>query len=376
MIFCGSVYPIIFGASFFYIAIIILSLTSIAIQKNIKTSNLKSFKKATSVLILFLTINWIFTEFNLEYTEYLTHYFFIIIYNLSFLALANKGNLSLKTFDFIFKILLIHALLNFIICSSLKEIFTDISSNNYRSKHLYYVFFYLAEESILNINIIRNQGIFWEPGVLSVVFNIYLFRCLFGDKIKNRKTTIFLISFVIITTVSTTGLFLLFLQIVFYLFKQKLSKIIKIIYSITIILISLPILYSNINEKISGKNEMSYNLRNYDMLLAVDIIKNNYLTGIGFSKTRNIDFQKNSETFVNSNFLETRANTNSVLSVFVFLGIPIGIALFYIFYNQKIVNYNKKFFFFIIIICLSSEPLIFNGFFIFFISSYFYKIEN
>jgi len=371
-LFCGSVYPIIFGANVFYFMLLLLSITSLLFQKKYNSSYLKSFRKSTLILMIFLLINWFLTGFNINLIEFPVMFAIIFIFNVAYLALHNKEKVSIKSFDSVFKVIVFYSLANFVLTSLFKGLFVQFYNDSFACKHLFFLFFYSAENVISGIDFIRNQGFYWEPGVLSVVLNIFLFRLLFSNMINYKKPYIFLTSFLIITTFSTTGLTLVFLQFLYYL-KQKKNKITSFLILFIFLILLFPLLLFNVNEKIEGSGEGSFVARNYDALAALDVTKDNFLTGVGFSKIKNEDAQEKSKVFMASKFVEARGNTNSVITIFLYLGVPMGLLYLFVFYNQTLVDFKKGFFFFILLICLASEPLVFNGFFIFFVISYFYK---
>lgn len=373
LLFCGSVYPIIFGANSLYFILLFVSIVSLLFQKKYYTKHLISFLKAIGILMFFLSLNWVLTGFNISFVEFPVMYGLVLIFNIAFLSLINKENISISNFDSVFLSIVIYSFLNFIASNFLTSLFTPFSNDSYSCNKFFYVFFYVAHYNIFGIDIVRNQGFYWEPGVLSVVLNIFLFRLLFGDNRTLKKVLVFFTAFLIFTTFSTTGLLIMFLQLIYYIFKSKSNKIKKITFLVLFLTLLIPILISNVTEKFSGKGETSFLIRNYDALVAIDITKDNFFTGVGFSKNKNKEAQEKSPIYMSSDFTEAHGNTNSILAVFLYLGIPLGLSYLFLLYKQKIINYNQNFFFFIMLICLASEPLIFHGFFIFFISSYFYK---
>ena len=374
-IFCGSVYPIIFGANLLYILLLVISLLSLLLQKIYNKQYLYSFLSATIILIVALSFNWILTGFDISFSEYPVLYGMIIIFNLAILALVNKGDFSITTFDSLFILLVIYSLLNFIVSNVLKSSFTFFSNDGYGCFHFNYLFFFVPNHDFGDGDLLRNQGFYWEPGVLAIVMNIFLFRLLFGNKLKFSSVYILLTSLVIFSTMSTTGLVVLFLQFIYYFLQVKTNRIRNLIILILFSILATPLLVSNIQKKVLGDNETSFLLRNYDALVALDITKDNFLTGVGFSKIRNKEAQENSQVYFKSDLTEAHGNTNSIITVFLYLGIPLGIIYLIMLYKQKIINYNKKLFFFILLICLASEPIIFSGFFIVFVSSYFYNFD-
>lgn len=375
-LFCGSVYPIIFGANLLFLLLFLISLLSLFFQKKYYNIHLMSFLKAVGILMFFLTLNWILTGFNISFIEFPVMYGLLLIVNIAFLALINKENITINSFDFIFISIVFYSFLNFIAANFLKSLFVPFSNESYGCYHFFYIFFYVAEHSIFGLDVVRNQGFYWEPGVLSVVLNIFLFRLLFGNHINFKIVLLFFTIFLIFTTFSTTGLLIMFMQFTYYLLKKEGGRIKNFFVLFLFLILSVPVLFNNVDDKVSGKGETSFLLRNYDAFVALDVTKDNLFTGVGFSKIKNKEAQEKSPIYMDSDFTEAHGNTNSVITVFLYLGVPIAIAFFYLLYNQKMINYNKRFFFMIILICLASEPLVFSGFFLFFLISFFYKPIN
>ncbi|MBQ6936112.1 MAG: hypothetical protein IJN49_06115, partial [Clostridia bacterium] len=84
--------------------------------------------------------------------------------------------------------------------------------------------------------IIRNFGIFWEPGAFSIFLNIALYFELFENKFNPKRVLLFFIT--IISTVSTLGIVCIF--ILFFAFitvnKNLISNRIKFIVSVTAVI--------------------------------------------------------------------------------------------------------------------------------------------
>ena len=72
--------------------------------------------------------------------------------------------------------------------------------------------------NLFGLDIHRNAGIFWEPGILQSYLNILFF--LEASIFKSNKKLLFLIIIAIISTYSTTGLFLLIIQIIYFIQKN------------------------------------------------------------------------------------------------------------------------------------------------------------
>lgn len=260
-----------------------------------------------------------------------------------------------------------------------------ISDNIYRSCRIVsylgilnvilYLFFpsffvYLINESGFGINtilfvfnyqndeIIRNQGLYWEPGVFQVLLNIYLFIMLVERRYPYKKAILPI--FLIISTFSTTGLIIMSL-ILFCSFVKRKKTItpIKKIFLVSFFAILLsPIVYNNVIEKFSSDKSPSSALRTYDFFMGLNIIKDNPLWGVGmdpqqFSKrARGIDIIGYDTSVLNIN----RGNTNAIISIAMMLGVPVLLLFVITMYRQKLFL-KRKLFFCVIFVSLFSEPL-------------------
>lgn len=254
------------------------------------------------------------------------------------------------------------AFMNFILTSLLPNLFVKAIANDgsYEVFTIFYIFNNLGVPyQIADINFFRNQGAFWEPGVLQVIMNILVYYYLFEEK-KSLKY-ILLPIFILLTTASTTGLFLFA-----FLFTIKSIKEFDIKRLSIFILVGIsfvPILMNDIEYKFKGKGQQSSELRTYDALMGLYIISKHPFTGIGidddkYKKEIGLSFVE-----VNGkNLTIERGNTNSIILLCLYFGIPLAIIILYMVYHQRL--FEKKWLFFIIlIVCLMSEPLITRMFF-------------
>ena len=121
----------------------------------------------------------------------------------------------------VLKLIVFHALLSFIAFFFIRNSITMISSTYHECETFLHIFFYTTDRGIMNlfgIEFCRNQGLFWEPGVLQSFLNMFFFLEAFI--IKKRKSLLLLTAVVILTTYSTTGLALLLIQSVVYVFNE------------------------------------------------------------------------------------------------------------------------------------------------------------
>jgi len=246
-------------------------------------------------------------------------------------------------------------------------------------------FFYLFNFSSVigtigsDFQLYRNQGLFWEPGILQVYMNILFFISAFITKSKFYRWVSMLL---IITTFSTIGLLLLSFQLFLYYIEMLKKKFILVLSAFVIVFpIVVNITYLNLQQKIYGASVASSDLRIFDFFSSYDYIKKYPFFGIGLDMQVYIREQLYTITQLTyeytynvHNTLGMRGNTNSVLFMVVGLGIPLALLYFYKLYRQAIIHNKTLLFFIILILTNMSEPLILGNFFILlFLSSYYNK---
>ena len=191
-----------------------------------------------------------------------------------------------------------------------------------------------------------------------------------------------LIAFVVITTYSTAGLTILLIQSIVYIYEEvKKSKI----FGFIAIIFMIPVfsIYSNnIENKIKGDYESSFQKRLFDLTQPFFIALQNAITGVGLDV---IQFQEvRKEFYFNSkrlNFLQDqigiksksktteKGSSNSVMFLFATLGFPFTILLLYFVFNQSFFEQKKILFFIIFFLTIMSQPLLLRPFFFIFIIS-------
>ena len=260
------------------------------------------------------------------------------------------------------------------------------SNGGFSVKTVLYIFYYkFPIIDIGPLTIYRNQGLFWEPGILMIYANILLFLSLF---ISYNKKKVILSSITILTTLSTTGLFIMAMQFLFLLllnwnkgnlkFFHKFSAILVLIVVFSVSVIS----FKEKKQESYEVNLSSYNLRLLDFVTGYKITKEHPIFGIGLnSKVYNEQKYKHIPSILTeiTETIENRGSSNSFISIFYNWGLIIGILIVYYLYKQTIIYKNKVLFFFIIILGLSNEPIFATPFFLLILVSglwsYFGKIK-
>lgn len=329
-------------------------------------------------------INFIFAITEQTIDKYLFYLLSVVLSILTFFHFKNNRNSNqfLKTLYFVLKLIAFHSALNFILYFFVSDNLSTITSTFHECETFLNLFFYTPERGIVNLQgfeFCRNQGLFWEPGVLQVFLNILFFLEAFV--IKKSKLFLLFISFVILTSYSTTGLAILLIQALVYLSEErKNNKLILPV--IAILLVPIYFVFSvNVDDKIQGEKEASFQKRIFDLTQPVFIAMENPLTGIGldvfqFQKIRE-EFYISSNSFIgitSTTEVSDKGSSNSVMFLLAGTGFPTTLLLLYMFFKQKIIENKKWLFMIILFISVMSEPLLLRPFFLIFIISGFHQV--
>ena len=212
----------------FFLAIFVLVFMGKKIKKSIFYASLFAISFFSSLIL----VNYILAPQieimqgeHLNYLQYAFHLLNVTSCVLILIHLKNNRESAyfLDRIHFILKIVLYHSLLSFLLYFFLKEELIKIYGgwgNEYIADSFYYLFFYDFEKhkiSLFGVEFVRNQGLFWEAGILQIFLNILLF--LEGFVFKRGRWTIPLIIFAILTTYSTTGIFIMIIVLFFIFIK-------------------------------------------------------------------------------------------------------------------------------------------------------------
>lgn len=223
---------------------------------------------------------------------------------------------------------------------------------------------YGAKETIIGISIYRNQGLFTEPGILSVYGSIGL---LIAYKENGYKSKILFLA-TLISTFSTTGLIIIFVFVIFYIFdKRKYHYIIFL----------LPFLFAGIfysfTAKMDLKKTYSGAQRITDIYFCIKVFLKNWYLGVGFSEDNYIHAVETIEApramKAIAGMLYNRGSSNGLLVIFAKTGIIFGLLYISLLKNQKIIKIEKNRLIIVLCLCLVGEPLAFSSLFLVFIAS-------
>ncbi len=327
------------------------------------------------LLFCVFTLHFLIVPFQNNPLPYIGLFVRIISVGLFYVYIKNKKlNLALLLKSAL-KVVAYHALISFILSFFVSKYLVSINYNDYYTSTFGYVFFYYSNFNLFGLTLYRNQGIFWEPGILQIYMNILFFISSFVS--KDRKLQI-LTAFLICTTYSTTGIGVLLLQILVILLRTNVSVVKKLLVSLFVLFIMLPLFIINSQQKLNDDADSDVSssvLRIYDFLEGVEITKTYPLTGIGLSQEAYVAFKKTHSSLTKdysqefTNTVSERRSSNSVLYFFTRFGIPFSLCWFFLVYKQNLITEKKWLFFSIVIIENISEPLLIEPFFVLLVAS-------
>ncbi len=318
--------------------------------------------------------------------NYNTQMFFyeLLLIVTTFLFVKNyKGNYHVLSLDFFFvlRLFVIHSMLGYLTYLLLPGYFKiDINLN----KSFYYVF-YVSNGEFLGLS--RNTGLFWEPGVFQLVANLYLFYCIYFKR-STKEIVFALIS--VVSAFSTTGFYILIINLVYFLFVQKhfvRINILNILILIAGIVFLNPLIKANTDEKMSSENTSNL-VRLRDLQIGFELIKERPIIGHGLFNsqyllekgyTRRIEQNLFYDSYTDLNGNMSGGYTNGILGFFGAFGIPIGLIFFFYYFRNRLVDgsFLDKFIFSLIpLVTMFSEPITLTSLFMLFpFSSLFCKME-
>lgn len=371
----GSMLFIFFRKEMLYFAFFLFS--SLFVIKNLYKRELLIFVQLLVLFLSLLTINYLFASSPQSTQKLLANIviFTTSIFSAMYYCREENKKLFIPHLYLVSKIILIHALINFFIFPFVKPFLIEISNSRYDCVTFLNVFFYLKYThsfSVLGIELVRNQGIFWEPGVLQIFLNLLLFILSFVT--KKRGLTFWLTILAIFTTFSTTGLVVMFVQLLLSFSSEIRKNILFLPIAAFMTLLVYYITAINISDKLNGEGQYSFQARFFDLVQPLYMVAENPMTGIGlddeqFIKTRQkTNFSLNLEAIDFSN-VNDKGSTNSIMFFLAAAGIPFTLILVVMLYYQDFVPEKRKWFFIFVIISLMTEPIMLRPFFLTFVMS-------
>lgn len=223
--------------------------------------------------------------------------------------------------------------------------------------------------SFLGLKLLRNSGIFTEAPMHSFVLTLALLIVLFIEKPTKIKKTIFfeilILAITLVTTTSTTGLFICILAFYFY-FYHHLSHYLRLILGLLLPVVIIVLINLLISKYQTGYG--SFSVRLDDMKAGYDAWINHPFLGNGWTNEQAIQqYMLGSRLFfygnsgLSSGFFASLALTGGIQTIILF-------ALPYVLYSFK----RKKYAFPILLFILLINTIVNSTFIMITISMYMY----
>jgi hypothetical protein len=226
--------------------VILLVFYSSIRRKSIKTNQLSLIILITilcNIVLTFMVNNEGLNQILITVALFLTAFIFTVFYNI---------NDFLKKFIKIMSFLCVYSLVLYFATILLPDMVKHLPIvQNVQGKLAYNAFFSTIR---LDSYLIRNQGIFWEPGAfqtfinLALIFNLFIFK-------ENQRKNLVIFGMALFTTFSTTGYIVgLIIIFVFVLHSQKkeerkkLKRTYGVLLIVVVLLLTSLIVYNSLPE--------------------------------------------------------------------------------------------------------------------------------
>lgn len=320
-------------------------------------------------IALYFIYQIIIDPINYKHWFFRLHDFWVVIMLINYLFIKEK---KLKEYlKILFTIIVGHSVINFIVANFLFSQFVPIPNllmNDVENWGIHrFLIFFASNETYLGIH--RNMSFFWEPGILQFYLNIALFGLLYCSP-KPRFHYILITVLMIISTLSTTGLLIMTIQLSYFVYagrhfsNVKWMKVVILVFFVILV----PFVRQVTEEKVSGARIGSYEARRFDTLNSLFVIGDNAL-GIGFNPENYQRIAKDNPYHIQSLVVTDRYTTNGLLIPLISSGWIFGSALIILMCLQRVVNKHRGLVAIILILSLSSEPIFFSPVILVFILS-------
>ena len=325
------------------------------------------------ILLVFLVVNFLFGVQGQSFVKFgfIFLSFLIAVMSLMYFEATKKS--IIDVFRGILLLVMYHSLINFFAYPFIKSGLSVITNpfNEYTCSTFHYLLYYMPsrnELGALGDLFCRNQGLFWEPGVLQIFLNLLFFIDAFVRKTQ-KKLTVWLTILAIILTYSSTGIIILAIQLVVFFWAQLKRNILIAPVLIALTIPFYQLLEQNLEYKIVGEGSTSAQVRMFDLVQQAVIAIDNPVTGLGLDDQ--IYKTKRSEYSVNIAQLDyeslEKGSSNSVLFLMAAGGFPFALYILYSFFKQTLIRKQKILFISVFLLSVMSEPVLLKPFFLLFV---------
>jgi hypothetical protein len=269
-----------------------------------------------------------------------------------------------------------HAAIGYLIYLFASPLFAqfNFSGLNYKGLFVFYV-----SASTFDF-FLRNVGLCWEPGVLQLILNLFLFF-----SIKRQRNILFLssIGLSVLSTFSTTGYLILILNILYYVVFQLTKKGSRGKFSL-VILVGLmfstgliALVQENATNKFDRSNTSTL-VRLRDFLIGVELISEKPLLGHGIFDSKYLESKTALSSIESDVFTKGYLNeygdfsggyTDGLLGLACWYGIPAAIFIYVLTYKNRMADriwFERLTLFLILCLTFVSEPITYTSLFLLF----------
>jgi hypothetical protein len=272
----------------------------------------------------------------------------------------------------ILKLMAIQAILTFLLGNVAKEAFATVEVQGTTYYTLGFLFnFHYAHSEIAQY--VRPDGFFYEPGVLQIYINIFLYMTLFW---RVQVLWAAIACAALVTVWSTIGLmvaaFLLILSLPRLIRELPRSQLFLVAMGLMIAIPTVGYLaIVNYDEKVNGELRGSFLAREYDFYTGLNIVKDRPFTGIGFGLDTYLHYNQAlgyDTSELRWELTSERPNSNGLMQVLYTIGIPLGLPLLLGMFTQRL--FSRRFPMAIVLaVSFYGQSLVFTPFFLFILFS-------
>lgn len=241
----------------------------------------------------------------------------------------------------------------------------DVGGTIYHT--IFFIFSYhdvIVDPSLIK----RPDGFFYEPGVLQIYLNLFLYVSLF---IRRNTRDAMLAGAAVIATQSTTGLLIAMLVLGYWYFQRLVTASMreKLIVLFAAPLVFIPLAYIAIDNyvmKTEGVLRGSAWSRQYDLFTGLRVLFESPIFGIGFDVERYYELALRVgyfESQLDIQSLVERGNSNGIVSLAYMVGIPLFLVFMWALVNQRIFP-HRLLAAAVVVISLGAESLALTPFFL------------
>lgn len=247
----------------------------------------------------------------------------------------------------------------------------DVQDTFYYSLLGVFNYHYTLEESTA---LVRPDGFFYEPGVLQIYLNIFVYLALFVFR-STRWSILAVVA--LFATQSTTGVIICLILVGTYVTTRYINRgslparIAKVMFAVVLIVPLVFVASGNIKQKLTGESQGSFLVRQYDLLTGVNVVLENPWLGIGFDYDqyhRAANRLGYADTSLPGQLTVDRSNSNGVVFLLYSIGIPLSIP-FLIGMFRQVLFPQRVLMGMLLLLGLMSESIIFTPFFLMIIFS-------